>query len=289
MPPDAGPGPESTSGPVEPGDIAAEIETRLADGAIDLPVLPRVATEVVDLTSRPDSATSDLVDLIHRDQALAANVLRVANSVLYGGRIPIVSLRQAIARLGMEVLSQIALTASMQTDLYRVPGYEEEIHRLWRHALVTGQLAREIARDRRQNVESAFLCGLLHAVGKPVVLKILSDLTPAGTLDLEMVHRLTDEFQVEAGTMLAAEWNLPDDVTEAMVVCANPARVTDCSAGPIIATVAAALGRHLLGEDPDMDLTNHPGVAQLNIDPDALDSLIARSEEILERVDTLAG
>ena len=290
MPPETVPGPVPEPEENVNSPAAEAIEARLTDGAIDLPILPQVANQVLALTARPDGETTELVALIHRDQALAANVLRVANSVLYGGRIPIVSLHQATARLGMDVLSQIALSASMQTDLYRVPGFESEITRLWRHAIASGFIAREIARHLRCNVESAFLCGLLHGIGKPVILRLASELrTPEGfKLELEEVRSLMERFHVEAGTMLAAEWNLPDDVTQAMAVCADDDLIPECAPEPLTATVAAALARKILGWEPDLDLSEHPALEQLNFYPEDVDDLFERSDEIFAHVDTFA-
>ena len=62
----------------------------------------------------------------------------------------------------------------MQSGVFRVPGYEPVLNQLWRHALASGAFAKEIARVRRLNVESAFLCGLLHSVGKPALLQLSS-------------------------------------------------------------------------------------------------------------------
>lgn len=74
--------------------------------------------------------------------------------------------------LGITLLSEIAFTASLKVGAFQIPGYEDDVKKLWRHSLATGAFAKEVARVKRMNVESAYLCGLLHEIGKPVVLRI---------------------------------------------------------------------------------------------------------------------
>ena len=153
-------------------DLAQKFEK----GEVELPLLPQVASRVMALTSDPNADAAKLSSLIHQDQALAAHVLRIANSPAYISRSPIVSLQHAVAMLGINLLSEIAFTASLKSGAFQVPGYEEQVKLLWQHSLASGAFAKEVARIRRVNVESAYLCGLLHGVGKPVVLRTAATL-----------------------------------------------------------------------------------------------------------------
>src|SRR5581483_11226132 len=162
-----------TAVPADP--LRGAVAERLAAGTLDLPLLPRVASQVVALVGDKKADANQLAALIHRDPALAGHVLRIANSPAYMPKMPIVSLQQAVSRLGFSVITEIAFAASVQSGIFRVPGYEAVLDGLWRHALASGAFAKEVARARRSNVESAFLCGLLHAVGKPALLQIAVD------------------------------------------------------------------------------------------------------------------
>ncbi len=151
--------------------LRLDLKARLEKCNLDLPILPHVASQVLGMTADERSDAARLAALIHSDQALASHVLRIANSAALGGNSTIVSLQHAVARLGLELLAGVALAVSVRSGVYRIPGFEEETRSLWRHALASGLYAKEIARRRRHNVETAFLCGLLHEIGKPVVLK----------------------------------------------------------------------------------------------------------------------
>lgn len=121
----------------------------------------------------PDAEAAKLAELIHQDQALAAHVIRIANSPAYMTRNPVVSLQHAVSMLGMNLMSELAFSASIKGSAFKVPGWDDEVKSLWHYSLASGAYAKEIARMRRFNVESAYLCGLLHGIGRPVVLQTL--------------------------------------------------------------------------------------------------------------------
>src|SRR5947209_8573150 len=79
----------------------AELYARLLeDGRLSLPVLPEAAAQIMTAANDEGADARRLTDVVRRDPALASNLLRIANSSLYAPRVPIVSLQQAIARMG---------------------------------------------------------------------------------------------------------------------------------------------------------------------------------------------
>jgi len=160
-----------------------------------------------------------LSETVQRDQTLAAYVLRVSNSAAYAPKEPIVSLQQAISRLGLSVICEIAIAVSLKGRVFEVPGHQVKIREMWMHSAAAGVYAREVARTVRHNVEGAYMCGLLHDVGKPLVMQVLIDVAkkrtdrpvPAGILEGAM-----DEFHQALGARLAEHWALPEWVAEAV-------------------------------------------------------------------------
>ncbi|NOU10644.1 MAG: HDOD domain-containing protein, partial [Nitrospira sp.] len=110
---------------------------KIKTGDVELPLLPQAASQVMALASDPSADAAKLSALIHQDQALAAHVLRIANSPAYMPRSPVVSLQHAVAMLGITLLSEIAFTASLKTGAFKVPGYEDDVKQLWRHSLAS--------------------------------------------------------------------------------------------------------------------------------------------------------
>jgi putative nucleotidyltransferase with HDIG domain len=270
--------------------LRAEVAGRLERGEVVLPLPPRVASEVLALTRSDDADVARLVRLLHQDPALAGHVLRIANSPAYLPRSPIVSLQQAVTRLGLRILSEIALIASMQGGVFRVPGHEAELKQIWRHALASAAFSREVARHLRSNVESAFLCGLLHTIGKPLVLQLTVDVAreSAAPASPAEVTALVDELHARAGLLLAAKWSLPSAVRDAIASYQSYDTTRGCANEPIITALGDHLASHLLaGTLETPEARAHRSWRDLNLYPEDADALLAKSEQVSVLVATL--
>ncbi|HET6585020.1 MAG TPA: HDOD domain-containing protein [Nannocystaceae bacterium] len=190
----------------------------LAEGSVELPALPRVAYEVSAAARDPNCGAADISRLLERDPTLCARVLRVANSAVFGTQAQVVSVRQAVARVGATEVATLAMTAAVQAALLERGAYQEWLDAWWRRAFSTALVAKEIARARKRPVDSPFLCGLLHRVGAPVVLRILARQRPCPGADEIDLDRIVAAFELEAGRVLCAAWNLSAPV-RATVSC----------------------------------------------------------------------
>ncbi|MBM4247253.1 MAG: HDOD domain-containing protein [Deltaproteobacteria bacterium] len=265
--------------------LRGALATRLERGDVELPLPPRVATEVLALTRDDTADIGRLGKLLHQDPALAGHVLRIANSPAYLPRSPIVSLQQAVTHLGFTLLSEIALVASMQSGVFKLRGYESELRDIWQHALASGGFAREIARKLRSNVESAFLCGLMHTIGKPLVLQTV--VNESGKLGVaasrDDVRQLIDQFHIPAGGLLAKRWALPGAVCDAISSYASYTSGTAGPREPVITALADRLAFHLVDKETDETaLRAHRSWVDLNLYPED-------AEDILGRTDTVRG
>ena len=148
--------------------LRQQLVERVSQRRLELPMLPQTATDVLSLCNDSSCDTARLSSLIQRDQALAAHTLHIANSAAYAPREPIVSLQQAIGRLGFKTMCDIAVAVAMRSKVFVLKGHEERLRAMWLHSAMSGTWAKEIARACRRNVEGAFLCGLLHDIGQPV-------------------------------------------------------------------------------------------------------------------------
>ena len=275
-----------------PEQVEQALVARIDKDKIDLPVLPQVAGRVMALAQDPSADAARLSSLIHQDQALAAHVLRIANSPAYMPRTPIASLQHAVAMLGVNQLSEIAVTVSLKSAAVKIPGHEAEIKQLWRHALASGAYAKEIARTRRYNVESAYLCGLLHGVGKPVVLKTVTTIAADMHVPLELseVHAFLDGYHARVGSLIAAEWALPPQVTDAITYYSIYEQAPSHKQEAMMTCLADRLATYILVPDSfdDGTLRDHTVFADLNLYPNDIDSLISLKEKVLSLVDAMA-
>jgi putative nucleotidyltransferase with HDIG domain len=229
--------------------------------------------------------------LIHQDQALAAHVLRIANSPAYMPRSPVVSLQHAVAMLGINLLSEIAFTASLKNGAFQVPGHEDQVKLLWRHSLASGAFGKEVARMRRVNVETAYLCGLLHGIGKPVVLRTAATLAKEHKVpaDKTVLQQLIDGYHTRVGVLIADKWGLPKQVGEAIACYQEYDHATSFRQECLLTCVADRLATHLLTpeEMPEEMLRDHPVFADLNLYPTDIDQLLANKEKALAIVNAM--
>ncbi|HXC68171.1 MAG TPA: HDOD domain-containing protein [Nitrospiraceae bacterium] len=275
-----------------PEQVEQLLVERIDKDRIDLPVLPQVAGKVMALANDPSADAARLSALIHQDQALAAHVLRIANSPAYMPRTPIASLQHAVAMLGVNQLSEIAVTISLKSGAVKVPGHEADLKQLWRHALASGACAKEIARARRYNVEGAYLCGLLHAVGKPVVLKTVMTIAAELHIKLEpeTVASFLEGYHSRIGSLIAIKWALPPQVAEAITYYRVYEQAPSHRQEVMMTCLADRLATYLLSPESFDDSTfrDHSVFADLNLYPNDTDLLLGLKEKILNLVDTIA-
>ncbi len=259
--------------------------------SIDLPLLPVVAHQVLLLSDDPNADATKLSTLIQQDQALAGQILRIANSPAYLPRSPIVSLQQAIAWLGMNMLAGLAFSVSVQSGVFQVKGFEREVQGLWRHALATGLYGKEIARRMRQNVENAFLCGMLHTIGKPVAIHLLlSNKDAFPVLPWESLESLVNDVHILAGTKLAERWQLPQPVQETIRYYLDEAY--HHARSPTKGAVITCLAHHLASWTLDSAVLSEesirelPVVHDLNFYPEDMASLIELQDTIKKSVES---
>jgi len=268
------------------------LQQRIINGELDLPLLPKVAGSVVAMTQDEDSDMQGLANLIQGDQALASRVMKIANSPAYRGVNPMSSLQQAIARLGMQSIAEIALAASVGTKVFCVEGFQHEVKYLWKHSLACGHWAKEIARTVRRNVESGFMCGLLHQIGKPVALQALTDIKQQRGYQISnnAILGLVDEFYISVGSTLGASWELPATVLEAIKYHQNYTQAQQYSHDVMGATGAHFLSDEMLGENGltmECALTNDC-LADLNLYESDIERLVSQQEKILDVVEAMA-
>lgn len=161
----------------------------------ELPSIPAVAAAGLRITRDPSADAQRLCDVIRTDVGIAARVLRVANSAVYGQRVRAQSLVQAVTAIGFRTMGDILMAASLRSLFdTRNPLAQK----LWDHALAVALAAEDLARGLRMPPGACFLPGLLHDIGRAVFL--LSNPAP-----LEIVAALVARGEGTA-TTLEAEW-----------------------------------------------------------------------------------
>lgn len=259
--------------------IRVIFEDQLDRNEITLPVLPEVAANVIQLSTSEDVDAQQLANLIQGDMSLAGHVMRVANSPIYRPVTPFVSLQQAITRLGIVSIGEIALATSINGDLFEAPGYNKLLRRLWRQSLLCSAWSKRVARMRRTNVETSFLAGILCEMGKPVVIQAVADFG----MDEVSLMEFVEDYYVRAGALLAGLWKLPTAVSE--VIIHHQHDDPDNAQRDVTLNVQAA--RHIA----KFGVNDFPAnmLTQLNFYPDDVAKLEAEVPAIQGWVETIGG
>jgi len=254
----------------------------LTNQPVELPVFHPIAIKLQALLETHDFTMVEVIDLANEDQVLAGQVLKMANSTVYIGRVRTETIKDAVIRLGAQHVSNLAMAVS-QSGLHVS---ENEVingvlQSLWLHSHACAIGSRWIAMHtgNAQHADRAYMAGLLHDVGKLYLLKALERLNKVGVaqaaLEESLMLEIFEELHVEQGQRVMQHWNIPkiyqdvatkhhdarvdsDDTLLAIVRLANPV----CK--------LVGLG---VGPRPDIDIQTAPENAPFQLSQDQFDEL----------------
>ena len=196
-------------------ETAAELRNRLLtffrSPTYKPPVLPSIALELTELTRRSNVSYEDVVHVVEKDPLIVASVVKLAQSPLYGGRLPVQSLKDALNRVGINTLRDMVWQVVVTMRVFRARGYTASIEQIQRHSVCTAYAARIIAARAGIAAEHAFLCGLLHDVGWSGALVAISD-TDKNPPNSATVFAAIDKIHAEAGRAMATLWGLAPEI-----------------------------------------------------------------------------
>jgi putative nucleotidyltransferase with HDIG domain len=209
--------PEASS-PVSPVPSVptSELRSRVAQ----LPPLPEVLLATVATLDRGNARLGDVAELLQRDQALTARVLRLANSAFYGVPGRVASVHDAISLIGLRSLRSLVATAALtqQVPLPRDSSFETGV--FWRHTVAVAFAARFLAAAHALDEEMAYTAGLLHDVGRLALAAhfpqahtaLVQAIRTAGHGGRALERQLLGTDHAEVGAIVAEHWHLPNPV-----------------------------------------------------------------------------
>ncbi len=259
------------------GSIGGAVLEQLPNSIENLPVLPEISRRVLAMVSDPDVSMSDLAAVIREDPVIALKVMRLANSAVYGGLHEVRDLNAACARLGMRNIAN-AVQAVANGNLY-ITGdkrLREVMRRLWRHSLAVSHSASELGGLLAlPRPEVLFLAGLIHDVGKVVLLEMVSGNYRGAIGKLrespELFAEVLDRFHPLIGLHVSQRWGLPPEFN-ALVYCHHdPGQAPNDETLPMAHAVclandiAQAEGYTVTGKAEEKFLTSHASARYLNL------------------------
>jgi putative nucleotidyltransferase with HDIG domain len=260
--------------------LATELEgilvKRIQADQLFLPTMPAVATRVLEILRNPDAGMKEAAAVLERDPVLAARALRQATSAAFAGGARRITLQEALARLGTKNLKSLLVEASAQKLFFsKNPQINEQLKVLWEHSVASGILARDVlALTGAGDSESAYLAGLLHDVGKPIVATVLleverqiSDVYQRNWIDSGEWLAVVGKVHRAVGVALAEKWQLPAPI----VVCIRESAEYDKADRHCLANAVCFANA----------LSKKSGIAAGAVDMDDVDALVMIGRSVI--------
>lgn len=248
--------------------MAASVDEVL-EGIENLVSLPAACVRINEMVENPRCSADDMGRVINQDPALAARLLRVANSPLYGvaGKIDTVS--RAVTLLGTRQVQTLALATSAVRAFDGIPNELVSMESFWEHSIYSALAARTLAMEcLKSKRESVFVAGLLHDIGQLVLYYRLPELSAQalvavmegpGELEAQEAERELMGFDhAQVGGELVRRWGLPLNLQGCVAFHHDPAHAAQHPVEVAIVHIANSIAA--LAELNSLDVHEAPRI-----------------------------
>lgn len=269
-----------------------------------LPAMPAIAQKLLTLALDTDEGEAQLLRLIEQDPLIAAKIIGLANSPLFGSSRKVNSVSDASMLLGLTRVKSVAIGIATMSAVTKFPGGFLKANDLWQHSMAIALVMRTIAKAMPARVrpldDQIFLAGLLHDIGY-MALSFLdtpaSDALhialqanperPVAEIEMELIGMTHGEI----GARLARHWDLPEEIIAVMRFHHNPDDEEAMPGQPLVSLVAYAerlLPDFVIAELTEKEISEAEWM-ELGISPDKAEMIIEQIASIAEQAQQLAG
>lgn len=237
---------------------------------LPLPTQPHIAMAIQEINQNPYVTIEELEDIIGKDPALTARIIRMANSPLVRGRVSINSLENAISRLGVRFVSNMAIGLAMeQLFLAKNKMIEEKLNEAWKHSGQIAAASYVIANHTKKlPPDEAMLAGLLHEIGMLPILTY-AETQPELLKNLSVLEELIQNHYAKLGEGILISWQFPQSISSVpqnMTQYYRKISTPDLADVVLVAKILVLAGTtHPLAA---LDRKEIPAFARLGIDPE---------------------
>lgn len=232
--------------------LDGEAMSRTVGDLGELPSAPVVYMKLVERLDEPDTSVEEIAEIVERDIAISAKLLRVVNSALFRTSQEIATVKMAASYLGLNVIKNLVLSTEISNQfdkMEKISGFS--IEQLQIHSRLTAEIAKSMNLSREVR-DAAIVASLLHDIGKLVLAsKVpvrLSWLLSTAAEQERPLYEIEEELwgitHAEIGAYLLSLWGLPTSITEAIAYHHTPDRVPHCHFDALAAVYTANLLAH---------------------------------------------
>ena len=261
--------------------IIADIIQKFKKNDLNLPVLPEVVKDIQEIINSPSSSVDQLAAIIEKDAVISVRLISVANSVLYRGTDKILSVKQAIPRMGAKETQSIVTTIANK-GLYEIKDktFKKLMEKLWKHSLASAFAARSLSELLRfGDSEKFYFMGLIHDIGKVLILKTLGDLHQKyESLDIDEMLDEAKAVHTSFGSAILRKWGFGDEYTRMCLLHAGPKFKYTADKEILLLNLAGNIakkaGYGVRSIPDDINIPTLDSRLLLNIEPPQIDTII---------------
>lgn len=256
----------------------------LLTGEIKLASPPEIFLKISQIVEDPSKTVQDAEQVIQHDPGLAARLLRLVNSAFYGFPRQILSISHAISLIGLKELRDLVLATVVVERFSDFPNKLMTMREFWRVSVRGALLAKELSKGFA-GMESVFVCGLLHEIGRLVIYARMPELARAALLlaEAENLEESTAERRTygfdhyQLGAELLRRWQLPPVIVATLRCHGRPGEAGDFSRETALVTLALLISIKDLSA---RQAAQTPGLTEL------MDFLHLQTELLAETMET---
>ncbi|UCD77913.1 MAG: HDOD domain-containing protein [Desulfobacterales bacterium] len=268
--------------------IFTTILQKFTAGKINPPVMPQVVREVQTVVKRPKSTSEELAQVIEKDPVISLRLISVANSPIYRGVTEIRNVKGALPRLGLKETLNIIL-AIANKSLYSTDKVQFRIlmDKLWVHSLASAYGSKLIAQNLKlDDSEKFFLMGLIHDIGKILLLKAFTEFSKDKNLNMNAITANIQEAHLSLGSLLLKRWGFDEDFINVLTHHEDKNLSPDTDKEILVVHLANMVTRKIgfsLFED-EIDLAELESAQILKMEPETIEDIGEKVKQIISDV-----
>lgn len=186
----------------------------------ELPSLPEIYLKLEKEINSPDSSIDRIANIISTDPIITAKILQLTNSAFFGLPMHVTNIKQALNYLGIKIIQNLVLSVKLFKSIDDKNSNSKLYHEVWNHSNKVAFLAKQICSFsgcKKEVCEETFLSGLLHDIGKLILLENITDKQFIDFDELkEYELNILNTSHSSIGAYLLGIWGLPDAIVEAV-------------------------------------------------------------------------
>jgi len=262
-------------------DFLNELVDAIKNDRLTLPTLPEVALKIRDAANNPDVNSNTLSAVIGQDAALAARIIKVANSPLLRGAVVVDNLQLAITRMGINFVRNLATGLAMEQMFQAThDSIDRRLRASWEHSLEVASISHVLASHfTKLKPDQATLAGLVHEIGILPILTLAED-NPEILEKETVLDKIIDRLHGRVGRAIMKAWEFPEELLDVPLGCTDFTRDSGVNADYVDVVTVAKIQSYTKENNPypDLDHSTIPAFAKLGL----------AGETEVHEVDTLA-